>query len=51
MRDGDVMELLPKLEREQKYECEISDCVVYGMIDFLVADLAFSCLMYLGWAQ
>jgi predicted GNAT superfamily acetyltransferase len=52
MRDGDVIELLPTLARAQKYDSENFDWLVSCMIDFLfVADLAFSCLMYPGWAQ
>ena len=52
MRDGDVIGLLPSLERAQKYDSEISDWLVSCMIDFFfVADFAFLCLMYLGLAQ
>jgi hypothetical protein len=52
MRDGDVIELLPALEHAQKYDSEIFVWLVSCMIDFLfVADLAFSCLMYPGWAK
>ena len=52
MRDGDVIELLPTLERAQKYDSEISDWVISCMIDFLfVAELPFSRLMCPGWAQ
>jgi hypothetical protein len=52
MRDGDVKEMLPSLEQVQKYDSEISDLLVSCMIKFLfVADMAFSYLMYPGWAQ
>ena len=49
MRDGDINEQLSTLERAQKYDSEI---LISCMIDFLfIADLAFSCLMFPGWAQ
>ena len=52
MRDRDIIELLPTLELAQKYDSEISDRLVFCMIDFLfVAELAFSFLMCPGWAQ
>ena len=44
MRDGDEIELLPTLERAQKYDFKFSNQLVSCMTDFL-AELAFSCLM------